>query len=248
MPRRFHESEVKCLLKQVQKLRWLFQSMLSHASLAAIVTADKCFTLMCSELALLTYSVQRMRQFPPLFTISLGYCSSTMWLWMLEVAYAKGCCNEQWMMNMLRMGNSYHSLIPLSPTPCYCCCTFSQLLEVMNYLHNRWIVHRDLKLSNLLLTNEGCLKLCDYGLARYFKAYEEAYTPKVVTLWYRQVPLCFPPPTSTKAMCVRVLVSGCSKGLVCPDGTNIASCMWLCSSSGCYALLGSHSVHMLLHL
>ena len=60
----------------------------------------------------------------------------------------------------------------------------------MNYLHNRWIVHRDLKLSNLLLTNEGCLKLCDYGLARYFKAYEEAYTPKVVTLWYRQVSYC----------------------------------------------------------
>ena len=65
-------------------------------------------------------------------------------------------------------------------------CTL-QLLEVMNYLHNHWIVHRDLKLSNLLLTNDGCLKLCDYGLARYFKAYEEAYTPKVVTLWYRLV-------------------------------------------------------------
>ena len=60
-----------------------------------------------------------------------------------------------------------------------------QLLEVMNYLHNHWIVHRDLKLSNLLLTNDGVLKLCDYGLARYFKAYEETYTPKVVTLWYR---------------------------------------------------------------
>lgn len=60
-----------------------------------------------------------------------------------------------------------------------------QLMDVMNYLHNHWIVHRDLKLSNLLLTSDGVLKLCDYGLARYFKAYEETYTPKVVTLWYR---------------------------------------------------------------
>lgn len=109
------------------------------------------------------------------------------------------------------MGNSNHSLIPLSPTTCYCCCIFTQLLEVMNYLHNRWIVHRDLKLSNLLLTNEGCLKLCDYGLARYFKAYEEAYTPKVVTLWYRQVPWCSPPPTPTKVMCVCMLLYACSE-------------------------------------
>lgn len=64
-------------------------------------------------------------------------------------------------------------------------CLLKQLLDVINYLHNHWIVHRDLKLSNLLMTNDGRLKLCDYGLARYFKAYEEAYTPKVVTLWYR---------------------------------------------------------------
>lgn len=53
------------------------------------------------------------------------------------------------------------------------------------FLHGRWVVHRDIKLSNLLLTNTGELKLCDFGLARYFRAYQVAYTPGVVTLWYR---------------------------------------------------------------
>ena len=60
-----------------------------------------------------------------------------------------------------------------------------QLLEGIAFLHSRWIVHRDLKLSNLLLTEIGRLKLCDFGLARYFHAYEKALTPRVVTLWYR---------------------------------------------------------------
>ena len=36
----------------------------------------------------------------------------------------------------------------------------------------------------------GELKLCDYGLARYFQPWEESYTPGVVTLWYRCAVLC----------------------------------------------------------
>ena len=55
----------------------------------------------------------------------------------------------------------------------------------MDFLHSHWIMSRDLKLPNLLLTNGGQLKICDFGLARYFHARDEAYTPKVVTLWYR---------------------------------------------------------------
>ncbi len=67
---------------------------------------------------------------------------------------------------------------PPPPTP-------AQLLSAVCYLHDRWVMHRDLKLSNLLFTHSGQLKLCDYGLARYFQPWAEAYTPGVVTLWYR---------------------------------------------------------------
>ena len=47
-------------------------------------------------------------------------------------------------------------------------------------------MHRDLKTSYLLYSNDGCLKVCDFGLARTFtKRKEKNYTNWVVTLWYR---------------------------------------------------------------
>jgi len=64
-----------------------------------------------------------------------------------------------------------------------------QLLEAVEWLHSRSVMHRDMKLCNVLMTQHGHLKLCDFGLARYVSAYEENYTPGVVTLWYR----CGPP-------------------------------------------------------
>ena len=36
----------------------------------------------------------------------------------------------------------------------------------MAYLHEQWVLHRDLKTSNILYTNRGELKICDFGLAR----------------------------------------------------------------------------------
>lgn len=62
----------------------------------------------------------------------------------------------------------------------------SQLLHGLAYLHQRAILHRDLKGSNLLLNNQGILKLADFGLARtYYKRKAGDYTNRVVTLWYR---------------------------------------------------------------
>jgi cyclin-dependent kinase 10 len=45
-----------------------------------------------------------------------------------------------------------------------------QLIRGVEYLHRSFIIHRDLKLSNLLLTGDGVLKIADFGLARKFNS------------------------------------------------------------------------------
>ncbi|OMP00212.1 hypothetical protein COLO4_12812 [Corchorus olitorius] len=64
-------------------------------------------------------------------------------------------------------------------------CLMLQLLEGTKYLHDNWVLHRDLKTSNLLLNNQGDLKICDFGLARQYGSPLKPYTHLVVTLWYR---------------------------------------------------------------
>jgi serine/threonine protein kinase len=64
-------------------------------------------------------------------------------------------------------------------------CLLRQLLSATAYMHDRWMIHRDIKMSNLLYNNRGCLKVADFGLARLFGYPKRAYTPRVVTLWYR---------------------------------------------------------------
>ncbi|KAK4875466.1 hypothetical protein RN001_011888 [Aquatica leii] len=64
-------------------------------------------------------------------------------------------------------------------------CLLRQLLCAVAHLHDNWILHRDLKTSNLLLSHKGILKVGDFGLAREYGSPLKAYTPIVVTLWYR---------------------------------------------------------------
>ncbi|WVW81351.1 hypothetical protein I302_103342 [Kwoniella bestiolae CBS 10118] len=61
----------------------------------------------------------------------------------------------------------------------------SQLLSAVAHCHANWILHRDLKTSNLLMNNRGQIKVADFGLARKFGDPLGEMTQLVVTLWYR---------------------------------------------------------------
>ena len=64
-------------------------------------------------------------------------------------------------------------------------CIILQVLKGLEYLHGKNVVHRDLKLANLLIDGDGVVKIADFGLARIQLPKRLDQTNKVVTRWYR---------------------------------------------------------------
>ncbi|KAL9345077.1 hypothetical protein Peur_062752 [Populus x canadensis] len=65
-------------------------------------------------------------------------------------------------------------------------CYMQQLLRGLEHCHKHGVLHRDIKGSNLLINNDGVLKIADFGLATSYQPDQSLpLTSRVVTLWYR---------------------------------------------------------------
>ncbi|KAL7737761.1 hypothetical protein ACLKA6_006151 [Drosophila palustris] len=89
-------------------------------------------------------------------------------------------------------------------------CITLQVLRALKYMHSRFIIHRDLKVSNLLMTDKGSIKVADFGLARLSGQPSKPMTPQMVTLWYRAPELLLGARTHTTA--VDMWAFGCILG------------------------------------
>ena len=71
-------------------------------------------------------------------------------------------------------------------------CFLYQILCGLKYIHSADVIHRDLKPGNILVTSQGILKICDFGLARGINEKfmqnnrgSHNITHYVATRWYR---------------------------------------------------------------
>ncbi|ANZ76285.1 BA75_03742T0 [Komagataella pastoris] len=63
-------------------------------------------------------------------------------------------------------GGALRSLLKTGPIEeRYCAVIMRELLVALHYVHKAGVIHRDLKAANILITKEGNIQLCDFGVA-----------------------------------------------------------------------------------
>lgn len=73
---------------------------------------------------------------------------------------------ELWIVMDFAEGGSVRTLMKAGPiSERYCSIIVRETLVALNYLHKSEIIHRDIKAANILLTREGRILLCDFGVA-----------------------------------------------------------------------------------
>ena len=55
----------------------------------------------------------------------------------------------------------------------------------MKFVHAKKVTHRDLKPENILLTEDGVIKICDFGSAKVLDMEGHLNTPYIVSRYYR---------------------------------------------------------------
>lgn len=77
--------------------------------------------------------------------------------------------SQLWIVSEYCPGGSVHTLMKASPRPGlderYIIAISRELAVAMKYVHQVGVIHRDIKAANILITQEGRLQLCDFGVS-----------------------------------------------------------------------------------
>ncbi|KAI9890778.1 MAG: hypothetical protein M1814_003562 [Vezdaea aestivalis] len=93
-----------------------------------------------------------------------------------------------WIISQYCPGGSVHTLMKCRPVPGieerYYLPIARELAEAIHWVHGAGIIHRDIKAANVLITEEGKLQLCDFGVAAMLEHKVDKRSTVLGTPWW----------------------------------------------------------------